>query len=117
MDAVKTRTGLARLAKEVALPSDSARSEIEDLSAESARSGSQGFFQQLRDGLFGVLFVMAKETHVVKRQHIILLSITMIQVRVLLGMHVRAELLRLPAVAFESAFETALSFLDIGFRA
>jgi hypothetical protein len=51
-----------------------------DIGIDESQQRKQGFFAQLREGLFGVLFVMAKDTHVVKKRHIILLFINLLQV-------------------------------------
>lgn len=75
-----SKAGLTRLAKEVVFAADNGHIDMDELAAESSRSGSQGFFSQVREGLFGVLFVMAKETHIVKRRHVVLLFINLLQV-------------------------------------
>lgn len=73
--------GSTRLAKEVVVPvKDSQADMLEAIGVDSAEPVSEGFFQKLKDGLFGVLFVMAKDTHVVKKRHIVLLFINLLQV-------------------------------------
>jgi hypothetical protein len=71
--------GLTRLAKIAATASTKLLPH--DIALVESQQPKQGFFTQLREGLFGVLFVMAKDTHVVKRRHVILLFVNLLQVR------------------------------------
>jgi hypothetical protein len=70
--------GLSRLAK--LAPISSTKASLHDIGIDESQQQKQGFFEQVREGLFGVLFVMAKDTHVVKKRHVILLFINLLQV-------------------------------------
>ncbi len=69
-------TRLATIASTVPMKASS-----QDGPVDESHQPKRGVLDQFREGLFGALFVMAKDTQVVKHRLIVLLFINLIQVR------------------------------------